>query len=303
MLKEVLRMNIEQMAYIVTVANTGSLSKAAEELHISLSAISQSISKLENEIGLKIFVRNRAGAALTSQGEQIVSKAREVITKMEEVREEVNRQLDMLSGELKVATIPGPIHLLVDVVSRFKRAYPNVKLEIYENGPVKIIEELYQKQLDLGLILISERLIQKHNMLSFEKVRDGKMVVGVRKESPLARQKTVKPEDLIHETLVLYDDAYIEQYVAETLSKFGSPDILFTTNNTDAIKNAVKRGIAVTLGIDYSFGNSQLRERDIVMVEIEEGEHENVFLALVRHREGQANRVRREFVESIKKYF
>ena len=296
-------MNIEQMEYIVTVANTGSLSKAAEELHISLSAISQSISKLENEIGLKIFVRNRAGAALTSQGEQIVSKAREVITKMEEVREEVNRQLDMLSGELKIATIPGPIHLLVDVVSRFKRAYPNVKLEIYENGPVKIIEEVYQKQLDLGLILISDRLIQKHNMLSFEKVREGKMVVGVRKESPLARKKTVKPEDLIHETLVLYDDAYIEQYVAETLSKFGSPDILFTTNNTDAIKNAVKRGIAVTLGIDYSFGNRHIRERDIVMVEIEEGEHENVYLALVRHREGQANRVSREFVSSIKKYF
>ena len=296
-------MNIEQMTYIVTVANTGSLSKASEELHISLSAISQSISKLENEIGLKIFVRNRAGAALTSQGEQIVAKAREVITKMEEVREEVNRQLDMLSGELKIATIPGPIHLLVDVVSRFKRAYPDVKLEIYENGPVKIMEEVYQKQLDLGLILISDRLIQKHKKLSFEKVKEGRMVVGVRKESALARKKTVKPEDLIHETLVLYDDAYIDQYVAETLFKLGAPDILFTTNNTDAIKNAVRRGIAVTLGIDYSFGNRQLRERDIVMVEIEEGEHDNVFLALVRHREGQVNRVRQEFVSSIKKHF
>ncbi|MCA0173673.1 LysR family transcriptional regulator [Bacillus sp. RAR_GA_16] len=296
-------MNIEQMEYIVTVANAGSLSKAAEELHISLSAISQSISKLENEIGLKLFVRNRAGAALTSQGEYIVGKAREVLVKVEELRDEVNCQLDMLSGELKIATIPGPIHLLVDVVSRFKKAYPDVKLDIYENGPVKIIEEVYQKQLDLGLILISDRLINKHHMLAFEKVREGKMVVGVRKESPLAKKKTIRPEDLIHETIVLYDDAYIEQYVSETLSKYGSPDVLFTTNNTDAIKSAVKRGIAITLGIDYSFGNMQLRERDIVVVEIEEGDHENVYLALVRHREGQANRIRKEFVSSIKKYF
>ncbi|WP_226659923.1 hypothetical protein [Pseudalkalibacillus hwajinpoensis] len=78
---------------------------------------------------------------------------------------------------------------------------------------------------------------------------------------------------------------------------------MFTTNNTDAIKNAVIRGIAVTLGIDYSFGNRQLRERDIVMVEIEEGEHDHVYLALVRHREGKANRIGTEFVSSIKKHF
>ncbi|WLR58263.1 LysR family transcriptional regulator [Guptibacillus hwajinpoensis] len=125
------------MEYIVTVANTGSLSKAAKELHVSLSAISQSISKVENEIGLKVFVRNRAGAVLTSEGEKIVSKAREVLTKVDELKEEVNRQLDTLSGELKIATIPGPIHLLVEVVSVFKRSYPNVKLEIYENGASK----------------------------------------------------------------------------------------------------------------------------------------------------------------------
>ncbi|MGE6205994.1 LysR family transcriptional regulator [Guptibacillus hwajinpoensis] len=296
-------MNVEQMEYIVTVANTGSLSKAANELHVSLSAISQSISKVENEIGLKVFIRNRAGAVLTSEGEKIVSKAREVLTKVDELKEEVNRQLDTLSGELKIATIPGPIHLLVEVVSVFKRSHPNVKLEIYENGPVKIMEDVYEQHLDLGLILISDRLIQKHKMLSFEKIRDGKMVVGVRKESPLAKKRTVKPEDLIHETLVLYDDDYIDQYVTGTLSKYGSPDILFTTNNTDAIKNAVKRGMAVTLGIDYSFSNQQLRERDIVMVEIEEGEHERVYLALVRHREGQATRVGKEFVTNMKKHF
>lgn len=296
-------MNVEQMEYMVTVAKLGSLSNAAKELHISLSAISQSISKVESEIGLKIFVRNRSGATLTSQGEHIVAKAREVLIKVGELKEEVNRQLDMLSGELKIATIPGPIHLLVDVVSRFKRTYPNVKLEIYENGPVKIIEEVYQKQLDLGLILISNRLIEKHHKLSFEKIKEGKMVVGVRKESSLARKETIKPEDLIHETLVLYNDEYIHQYVTETLSNYGVPDILFTTNNTDAIKNAVKRGLAVTLGIDYSFDNRELREREIVMVDIEEGEHESVFLALVSHREGKANRVGKEFVSSIKKHF
>ncbi|MGA9290505.1 MAG: LysR family transcriptional regulator [Anaerobacillus sp.] len=297
-------MTIEQLEYIVKVANTGLLSQASEELHVSLSAVSQSISKLEKELGFQLFIRNRSGAVPTPQGQKIILKAKEIVRKMEELREEANRQLDTLNGELKIATIPGPISLMIDTVSQFKLDYPNVKLEIYENGPVKIIEEVYQNRLDIGLILISDSLIQKHKTLAFEKIMEGKMVAGINKQSPLSRMKKISPADLLNETLVLYDDDYINEYVMNTLSSYGPIDLLFTTNNTDAIKTAVQRGIAVTLGLDYSFSsNKSMREQDIMMVDIEGGDQEKVYLALVRNKSGQTSPAVKEFMSRINKDF
>ncbi|OKP82238.1 LysR family transcriptional regulator [Paenibacillus sp. P32E] len=247
-------MNLEQIEYIVEVAKKGSFTKAAQDLHVTLSAISQSISLLETELGMTLFTRSRGlGAVPTIEGNQIIQKASEVLLKVNELKEEAKSCSNTLSGELKIATIPGPMHLLVDVVSTFKEDYPQVKIEIFEKGPREILNDLEHSNIDIGLIVLAEDFIERSEHLTFEKLLEGRMVVGVSKDSPLAFEKKITPEQLVGQPLVLYDDEDLWDHTKALISRFGQANILFTTNNTKAIQNAVNRGLAITIGLEYSF--------------------------------------------------
>lgn len=247
-------MNLEQCENIVEVAKIGSLTKAAQNRHITLSAISQSISLLEAELGVTLFVRSRGLRAVpTPEGRVIISKANEVLMKVNELKAEAQLYSSTLSGHLRIATIPGPMHLLVKVIASFKKDYPNVEIEIFEKGPKEILDNVLRNEIDMGLMVSSEDIPVNHQGILFERLREGKFVVGVHPSSPLAQNTIVTPEQLSGQTLVLYDDVYIEDYVKRTLSNYGSVNILFVSNNTRAIENAVAGGLAITMGVDYSF--------------------------------------------------
>ncbi|MFJ8527537.1 LysR family transcriptional regulator [Bacillus sp. NPDC094106] len=72
-------MNLEQMEYIKEISRTQSISLAAKNLHVSQAAVSQSISLLERELGVKLFIRSRLGTTPTKEGKNIIRKALEII--------------------------------------------------------------------------------------------------------------------------------------------------------------------------------------------------------------------------------
>ncbi len=295
-------MNIEQLEHVAEVARAGALTKAAEHLHVSASAVSQSISKLEQELGVQIFTRNRQGTALTADGKNIMKKVDNVLAAIGELKEEANRCTDTLGGELKIGIIPGPINLLIDVVSAYKKDNQNVKVEIHEIGPVKIIEGVENNELDIGLILTSETFDVQHHELVAEELMEGKMVAGVHEHSPLASFDQLTPQQLNNETLVLYNDEYIKQFAFDTLSPYGPLDILFTTNNIEAIKRAVQSGVAVTLGMDYSFrASAPYSTQPIIPIEIEGGGKDSLHLALIRRKDSVPSRRVKEFMKRVRR--
>ncbi|HDR7706314.1 TPA: LysR family transcriptional regulator [Bacillus thuringiensis] len=255
-------MNFEQMEYIVAVANTGSFTKAALQSHVTLSAISQSISLLENELGVKLFARSRGlGAVPTSEGKSIIKKASDILLQVKELKEEAQIYNHTLNGELRIATIPGPMHVLINIISTFKKEHPYVNIKVYEKDHKKILEDLQKGEIDIGFIASSEKFRERHNNFTFKKIIDVKIVVGVNKNSPLALEKILVPEQLVNQALVLYDDEYIRGSINKLFSKYGNVDILFISNNTQAIENAVKQELAITIGLDYSFKHNLLNNQ------------------------------------------
>lgn len=263
-------MNLEQMEYIVEVAKTGSFTKAAQESHVTLSAISQSISLLESELGVTLFTRSRGlGAVPTAEGKTIIRKANDILLQVKELKEEAQIYSNTLSGELKIATIPGPMHVLIDLVAKFKKDHPHVNIKIYEKGNKEILDDLQQGKIDIGFIALSEKLREKYTCFLFEKLLEIKIAVGVNKNSPLALEKTITPEQLVNQTLVLYDDEYIRDSINDLFSKYGKANILFISNNTQAIQNAVHQELAITIGVDYSFVNNLVdAQKEIISIEL-----------------------------------
>ncbi|QRG68651.1 LysR family transcriptional regulator [Brevibacillus choshinensis] len=294
-------MNLEQLESIIEIAKTGSLTKASQNRHVTLSAISQSLSALEAELGITLFTRSRMGAVPTAEGLGIIQKAFEIQRKLQEIQEEAQGYTNTMTGELRLATIPGPMNLLVNAVARFKKDYPQVRPEIAEKGSQEILEDIRNDKIDIGLIIVYESLVKKNPGLIFEKLIEGKMVVGVSRNSPLALLKTVTPEVLRQQSFVLYNDEYVKWFVGDFAATYGPVDVLFTTNNTDAIRSAVREELAVTIGLDYSFIHEpNMLDKDIVTLEIDIPKQQPVYLGWVQPEERHFSRVSKGFTQRLK---
>ncbi len=250
-IKRILIMNIEQLKYMVEIARTGSLKVAAENLHVTLPALSQSIKNLEKELNIMIFHRSRRGSIPTEEGQKLVEKASSVLQKIQEFIDEAEAYTNTMNGEIKIATYPGPMEILVGLISEIKSEYPSIKASIYENSTEYIIEKVLEGEVDVGFITYTEKEEKKYRNLVFKKLLDGHMVVAVNKNSPMAQHSLITEEMLINEPIVLYNDIYIKEF----MKGFSSLpyDILFTTNNVDTIRHTLENNTAINIGFDYAF--------------------------------------------------
>ncbi|MDM5327730.1 LysR family transcriptional regulator [Neobacillus sp. CF12] len=277
-------MHIEQLEYIVKVAETGSISIAAEKLHVSQSGISQSITRLEEELGVKLFTRHRRlGAVPTPEGKTLIKKAYEVLVRLQEFKEEAQSFNSVISGNLKLSSIPGFMLFLLEPLSSFKNAFPNVNIEISEKSTQHIIEHVENNQIDIGLITIYEELIKKREDLRFEVILEGKMKVYVGKTSPLALTKSITPQQLMSQNVILYNGDYVKRFANDLMSHFGPMNILFTSDNTEVIKKAILEGLGVSFGPDFSHKNDPLVvSGEIVPIDIINYEQEKIGVGWVR---------------------
>ncbi|MEH7334435.1 LysR family transcriptional regulator [Neobacillus drentensis] len=295
-------MHIEQLEYIVKVAETGSISIAAETLHVSQSGISQSITRLEEELGVKIFKRHRRlGAVPTDEGKTLIKKAYEVIMKLQEFKEAAQTYNTVNSGNLKLSSIPGFMLFLLEPLSSYKHAYPNVDIEISEKPVQHIIEHVQNNQIDIGLITIYEDLLKKREDLLFEVILEGKMMVSVSKKSPFAITKTITPQQLMSQNVILYNGDYVKQFASKLISKFGPMNILFTSDNTEVIKKAIAEGLGVTIVPDFTLlNNPDVLSGEIVPVEIVEYDQETIGLGWVRSVHNKFSKNTKKFLEHFK---
>ncbi|WP_058301748.1 LysR family transcriptional regulator [Gorillibacterium timonense] len=294
-------MNLEQLECIVEVAKTGSLTRTAEARLMTVAGVSRAITLLEQELNMKIFVRSRSGAVQTPEGEMIIQKAKIILKEVQELRTEAQNYNQINNAKIRIGTIPGPITLLVEVLTQMKKEFPNLQLEIIESPTVELIHEVTNGSLDAALILLSN-VNQKYPNLHFDEIMEGDIVIGVSKSSPLAAKQSVSPTELLPYSFVLYDDKYITKLV----SVFGEPlDILFKTNQVEAIYKAVKENIAVTIATDYTIkGYPWMQDSmDIVMIPLNIPDLRKHYLYGVRTLENANHQVLDLFMKRVRHLF
>ncbi|WP_211748539.1 LysR family transcriptional regulator [Paenibacillus sp. Marseille-Q4541] len=246
-------MNIEQLNYVAEVTKTGSLTQAAQNQHVTLSTISQAISHLEAELGVPLFHRSRAGAVPTAEGKVLLQRIYEILGKVQDLKSEAFHFTSDIKGEIRIASIPGPMALWTSAFIRFKQDYPAVQTMIAEKGSLQILNDIRQDKLDIGLVIESEQLKSKMEGLVFEPLLEGRIVAGVDVNSPYASASSITAEQLKTEMLVIYQDDYVEWFIEEFQKNYGKVHVVFVSNNTDAIRAAVQHHQAITVGVDFTF--------------------------------------------------
>lgn len=152
-------MNIEELEYILTIAEERSLSRAAVKLCMAQSSLSQFLSIYEAEIGTQLFIRNSAGAKLTCSGELFVEYAKHAINDFHQIQNQLWDINDLKSGivHLAVASARGT-RLIPPILKTFSEKYPGIQVEITEENSNDCIPLLLSGRVDLCLMAISRSL-------------------------------------------------------------------------------------------------------------------------------------------------
>lgn len=294
-------MSFEQLEYVVEVAKSGSLSTASKKLHITQSALSQSITNIEKDLEIQIFERTRKGTVPTEIGMKVIEKAHEVLNKLDELKAIASTNSNLIEGELTVGTIPGSSMFLPKVLSLFNTEYPNINLSIVEKPSQDIMNEIKQDKLDIGFVgLTREGKEKEDSEINLRVVLRGQVVIAVSKDSPLASLDKVKPSELLAYPLVIYNDDRLWEFVDYFNDTFGKLRIMFSTNNIDDIRKAVNENWAITIGPDYTVKSDPfVLNGDGVVLEIADFEQDYPGMALVWSKTSRNKNIKNNFVEKL----
>lgn len=266
------------------------------------STISQSITNLEKELGLKILKRSRGhGAVPTDEGRVILKLAYEVQKKLEEITETARLINSTEVGELKISSLPGLMTFLVKAIAAFRHEYPHVNLEVAEKSGSDVIEAVRQHKTDIGLMTYSPDLNIHMEGIAFESLIEGKQKVYVSKHSPLAFLGTITPQEILDQTLVTYNGEFMQYFVQDFFNKYKPLKTLFTSNNMDGVGQAIIESLAITFAPDFVMKNyPPVTNGDIIPIELVNHGAVNISLGLARSENKHLSTFANKYIHYLK---
>ena len=198
-------MTFVQLEYIVAVDTYRHFAKAAKQCFVTQPTLSMQIHKLEKELGIKIFDRNKQPILPTQAGADIILQARQILSQRDTMDDIIQAKKGIISGQLKIGIIPtlAP-YLLPLFVQSFTRQYPLVKLIVNELTTEYILMRLREGRIDAGILVTPLHLNGiKEDVLFYEE-----MVAYVSKSNAAYKKNYVLAKDIDPEKLWLLEEGH-----------------------------------------------------------------------------------------------
>ena len=152
-------MEIRQLVYVEAVARHRHFTRAAEELHVAQSALSQQIRRLEAELGTELFERTSRRVAPTEAGEAVAARARRVVAELGSVRDEIDQLRGLVRGRIAIgALLPAGGIRVTTLLARFSQAFPGSTSRCARGRPPTCSTLLDADEFDAAFSLVSGRL-------------------------------------------------------------------------------------------------------------------------------------------------
>ncbi|MEM8532540.1 MAG: LysR family transcriptional regulator [Chloroflexota bacterium] len=205
-------MNLSQLEVLVAIVDTGSLSEAGEQVGLTQSAVSYSLSRLEAELGVTLLERGRKGGQVTRVGAEILQHARSILHQIEAIRQKSARERGLLVGKLRFGCVPTiPPRLLTGILRDFQQKYPDIETILFEGNPRELLHWLESGVIDVGVV------IRPGNHAVSVPFVQAEIVAIVSDQHELASSAEVSLENLAQEPFIGLKSEYIEYGVLHTL--------------------------------------------------------------------------------------
>ncbi|MDB8650208.1 MULTISPECIES: LysR family transcriptional regulator [Streptococcus] len=296
-------MNIQQLRYVVAIANSGTFREAAEKMYVSQPSLSISVRDLEKELGFKIFRRTSSGTFLTRRGMEFYEKAQELVKGFDVFQNQYANPED----EKKEFSISSQHYdFLPPLITQFSVLYPeNKNFRIFESTTVQILDEVAQGHSELGIIYLNKQntkgIMQRVDKLGLEVIDliPFQTHIYLRKGHPLAKKEILVMEDLAHLPTVRFTqekDEYL--YYSENFVDTSGSSQLFNVTDRATLNGILERTDAYATG--SGFLDSQSVNGITVIPLIDDLDNKMVY---VKREEVDLSPVAEKFVQVMEAYF
>lgn len=199
-------MKLSNLKYFVEVATEGSFTQASEKLYISQPTLSRRIQELENELGVKLFIRNSQGLDLTNSGEQFLEEASEVLKRVDYLSHMFDNQVntDKTSQVLKIGYLPNfNMGIMYELFEQFKITHPTIRFLMRADTPMNLADGLSNGRYDLVFNLWI--YFKKNETIEKTTFKKNYLQMAVPINHSLGYKKKLKFSDLSQETFVLFE--------------------------------------------------------------------------------------------------
>lgn len=193
-------MELRHLRYLVAVAEELHFGRAATRLNISQPPLSQQIRQLEEELGVRLFQRNKREVHLTEAGKRIVSEAHQVLSQVDHFTRIAAQAGEGEIGHLSVGAVGGISEMLVEALRVFAARYPRVRIELQYMTTGMQIESLREGRIRIGFL----NLPVQEAALASETVRREPLWLALPKGHPLTRYRRVPLAALADQRFILF---------------------------------------------------------------------------------------------------
>lgn len=264
-------MNLKEQSYVCKLAETGSITKAAEELYISQPGLSLYISNLENNLGVKLFTRSKSAFVLTYIGEKYVEKAKIMLKLQNEFNLELSSLSKGITGRLRIGVqLRRSPYIIPEIAKEFKEKYSNIEL-VFRESNTKGLEQMLDDNL-IDMIICSSA--GKKSNLDYLYVFDDNLLLAVNKYNKITKKaKSIEGdkymwidlEELKEEKFILPHKGQSMRESSDTMFKDRGfiPKEIMEIRNIETIMNLVSQDFGIGLN-RISYANHMSHIKNVV---------------------------------------
>ena len=296
-------MNIQQLRYVVAIANSGTFREAAEKMYVSQPSLSISVRDLEKELGFKIFRRTSSGTFLTRRGMEFYEKAQELV-KGFDVFQNQYANPEEEKDEFSIAS--QHYDFLPPTITAFSERYPDYKnFRIFESTTVQILDEVAQGHSEIGIIYLNNQnqkgIMQRIEKLGLEVIEliPFHTHIYLREGHPLAEKEELVMEDLADLPTVRFTqekDEYL--YYSENFVDTSASSQMFNVTDRATLNGILERTDAYATGSGFLDSDSV---NGITVIRLKDNLDNR--MVYVKREEVELSKAGTLFVEVMQEYF
>ena len=296
-------MNIQQLRYVVAIANSGTFREAAEKMYVSQPSLSISVRDLEKELGFKIFRRTSSGTFLTRRGMEFYEKAQELV-KGFDIFQNQYANPEEEKDEFSIAS--QHYDFLPPTITAFSQQYPEYKnFRIFESTTVQILDEVAQGHSEIGIIYLNNQnqkgIMQRIEKLGLEVIEliSFQTHIYLREDHPLAKKKELIMDDLVDLPTVRFTqekDEYL--YYSENFVDTSASSQMFNVTDRATLNGILERTNAYATGSGFLDSDSV---NGITVIPL--NDNLNNRMVYVKREEVDLSQAGTLFVEVMQEYF
>lgn len=239
-------MNIKDLEYLVAVDEERHFHRAADRCFVSQPTLSGQLKKLERELGVLLVERNNRHVSMTEAGQAVLTHARTVLSEVSAIKEVANLFQDAMVGDIRVGIIPtiAP-YLLPIIMPKLNKAFPKLKIWLYEYQTQILLEKLQKSELDFLILALP---IEKHEFVEQDLFREP-FRLAVNKDHVLSKKKDIHMGDLAQQELLLLEEGHcLRGHILDVCLLNGVTEAgQYHATSLETLRHMVGEGIGMTL--------------------------------------------------------